>query len=95
MLVIVLQPDNLERMRQADPFDVQARTLARSEDDPARRLWVDRPIRDLDIIVAYEEHTEAMLQFAEHDDLPGLLRYLERGRVHRPGDAEPPVPALP
>lgn len=81
VLVIVLEPHNLERMRQGDPFDVHlgAVSLLRGS------------IADLDIVIAYEEDRETLLRFQAAGDINGLLAWIDRGRTHRDGDGEPPV----
>jgi len=85
ILVVILDRDNLDRMREGDPFDL--RTIAYGD-----HLPLDRPIRDLDIVIAYEEDVEPLLKFKETGDLAGLWRHLERGRRHRTGDVQPPTP---
>ena len=84
LLIIVLTKDNLDRMRAGDPFDFQARNLA-------QQLALNARVDSLDIVVAYEEDEARIQQFAKENDIEGLLRHIERGRVHRPGDAVPPV----
>lgn len=83
-LVIILTKENMERMREGDPFDFQPRTLASILD-------LEQPLRNLDIVIAYEEDEAMVHSLADRDDLPGLLAYLERGRRHRQGDVGPPV----
>lgn len=84
VLVMVLEKENLDRMRDGDPLDFQPRNLG-------KRLNQFRQVRDLDIIIAYEEDLTKLMDFQRRQDLPGLIAYLERGRVHRPGDALPPT----
>src|SRR5512146_3050721 len=85
VFVVILERENLERMREGDPFDVQLRAYAPF-------MSVGRPLRDLDIVIAYEEDREALIGFKKRDDIAGLLQWLERGRKRKPGDAGPPVP---
>jgi hypothetical protein len=85
VVVLVLEPENLERMKLGDPFDLQFKAY--------EQHWpVGRPLRDVDFIVAYEEDVTAIKAFNERADLAGLMDYLERGRHHLPGygDAQPP-----
>lgn len=84
LLLVILTKDNLDRMREGDPFDVQPRTYG-------QQMNIDGKIRDLDIVVAYEEDEAHIMGMAQEGDLPGIMTYLERGRVHKPGDAAPPV----
>lgn len=82
---MILERENLDRMRQGDPLDFLPRTLR-------QQIRTDRPIRDLDLVIAYEEDVGTIIAFREQDDIAGLMKWLERGRVHRPGDAQPPLP---
>ena len=82
-LVIILTPDNLERMKIGDPFDTQMRLYPNQMD-------LSQPLGNLDIIVAYDEDEKAIMAMAEKSDLAGIMRRVERGRVHRPGDAAAP-----
>jgi hypothetical protein len=85
VLIIVLTKENLERMREGDPFDLQTRAYA-------DQLDLDQRVGALDIIVAYEEDPALLDGLARAGDLNGIIQHLERGRKHRPGDATPPVP---
>lgn len=84
LLLIILTKDNLKRMRLGDPFDMQPRAYS-------NQMNVDGKIRDLDIVIAYEEDEEAIMALAKKNDLAGIMARCERGRVHKPGDAAPPV----
>lgn len=86
LLVMVLEKENLDRMREGDPLDFQPRVLGR------QWMAAHRNIRELDIIIAYEEDLKPILEFQRRQDLSGLLAYIERGRKHQTGDATPPVP---
>lgn len=84
VVVCVLEKGNLDRMRKADPFDMQFSAFQGS-------IPLDRPIRQLDLVIAYEEDVDALMQFKERNDIVGLLKWLERGRKIQPGDTLPPV----
>jgi hypothetical protein len=84
LLIIVLTKENLERMSEGDPFDLQTRAYA-------GQLDLDQPVGALDIIVAYEEDAARIDRLARAGDLNGIIQHLERGRKHLPGDATPPV----
>jgi hypothetical protein len=84
VLVLILEPENVDRLKLADPVDLMPRLFA-----PA--LKIHRPIRDLDIVIAYEEDIGKIAAFHASQDIAGLLVWLERGRKHHPGDATPPV----
>ncbi len=85
VLVMILGMDNLERMKQADPFDVLVRQMPLSPALKARR------VTDLDIVIAYEDDEDAIADFKARNDLAGLIKWLERGRRIRPGDLAPHV----
>jgi hypothetical protein len=85
VLILILEKENLDRMKEGDPLDFQPKVLD-------KRFNTNRPIRDLDIVIAYEEDLKPIMEFQGKDDIDGLLKYLERGRVHKPGDALPPTP---
>ena len=84
LLMIILTKDNLERMKEGDPFDMQTRAYA-------SQMNLSAKLGDLDIVVAYEEDEAAIVEMAKNSDLAGIIARVERGRVHRPGDAAPPV----
>jgi hypothetical protein len=85
IVVMILEKENLDRMREADPFDVQFRAYLNF-------VNAHRPIHELDLVIAYEEDINRIMEFKKRQDVAGLITWLERGRVHRPGDALPPVP---
>jgi hypothetical protein len=85
VVVMILEKENLDRMKEADPFDVHFRAYR-------RHMNIHRPIGELDFILAYEEDTNAILEFKRKNDLLGLLCWLERGRKVLPGEPHPPIP---
>jgi hypothetical protein len=85
VVVLILEKENLDRMREADPFDLQLRVYASG-------INVNRPIRELDFVIAYEEDTDLIAGFKMRNDIAGLVKWIERGRKHRIGDAVPPAP---
>lgn len=87
IVIIILEDVNLERMKQADPADLKLAAYA-------KYIPLRASIRDLDFVIAYEQDTERILAFKEASDIPGLIKWIERGRIHMPGDAEPPVPVI-
>ena len=74
VLIVVLTRDNLERMREGDPFDIQLKAYGQQMD-------LNRSLKGLDIVIAYEEDTQELKRLAALDDLPGILRWIERGRI--------------
>jgi hypothetical protein len=67
-IILVLEKENLDRMRQADPFDLQLK------DYPLPR---DISARDLDIVIAYEEDASPLLALHRGGDSP------RHGCLHR------------
>jgi len=89
VLLVVLTKDNWRRMRAGDPFDVQLRGIATAA------TYLDWPLRELDLIIAYEEDEQELMRIVQEGGLPALMAHIERRRVHREGDAEPPVSVKP
>jgi hypothetical protein len=85
VLVIILEKENLDRMREGDPLDMQFAKYR-------GQLPIDCQLKQVDLIMAYEEDLNTIMRFREQQDLVGLLKHLERGRKHMPGDAMPSVP---
>jgi len=84
IVVLVFEPENLARMKDGDPFDLQFRAY--------EGHWnVGTRLREVDLICCYEEDTAAVQHFHKTGDIAGLMKYLERGRKHQPGDATPPI----
>lgn len=89
VLLVILTGDNWQRMRAGDPFDMQLSTL------PTDDGYLSQPVRDLDLIVAYEEEEQVIVRIAKEGGLPAVLAHVERNRVHREGDLQPPVSVKP
>jgi hypothetical protein len=89
-LLVILSQVNLERMRTGDPFDIALRALDTGGDG-----YLNHPLSDLDLIVAYEDDEQTIVRIAKEGGLPAVLAYVERNRVHREGDLEPPVSVKP
>lgn len=85
VIVLILEKENLDRMHQADPIDVRFTAYAQF-------LNAYRPIRDVDLVIAYEEDTERILRYREANDIDGLMAWLERGRKVRLDDLLEAVP---
>ena len=75
VVLIVIERDNLERMKKADPITLESvnnRGL----------LEVPRYPNNLNLLIAYEEDEVELYRLARQGG-PGLLLYLERGRKWR------------
>lgn len=85
ILLVILDRENWNRMQQADPFDLQAVSLG-----PVMR---GEKLEDLDLVIAYEENAERLVELAKAGKLQELIAHVERGRRHRPeeGDTTRPV----
>lgn len=85
VVVLIFEKENLDRMRQADPFDMLLSAYGHG-------ISLQRPLSDLDFVIAYEEDSNAIMGFQRANDLAGLLTWLERGRKVEKGDLLPPTP---
>jgi hypothetical protein len=83
VVVLILGLENMERMKQADPLDCKFTTLPLG-------LLGERPITDIDLVIAYEEDVAALTEVRRKHDLAGLMMWLQRGRQMRPGDLTQP-----
>jgi hypothetical protein len=72
ILVIVIEQDNLERMREADPITLETKLSGGVLPVPE---YPDR----LRILIAYEEDDVKLWQLARSNNLGDLLHYLARG----------------
>ena len=73
VLIIVIERENLDRMKQADPI-----TLASIKEGGKILQRVEFPDH-LSIILAYEDDDAALYKLARANDLIGLLAYVRRG----------------
>jgi hypothetical protein len=76
ILVVVIEPTNLERMRQADPVTLESR--------PAGGILLP-PLfpMNFSVLIAYEEDTEKLQEMVKEDGYKAL-KWLERGRRFDP-----------
>lgn len=82
--IIVLERENIERMKAHDPADIQPL-------DYMKGPMINAPIKQLDLVIAYEEDRDEILRLKE-ESIWKLLDWLERGRRIQRGDVTPPVP---
>jgi hypothetical protein len=73
ILVIIIERDNLDRMREADPITLESQ-------DKGGVMPVPRYPRDFSMLIAYEEDQPKIMDYARRHDLAGMIEYLERGR---------------
>jgi len=77
-LVIVLEKDNLERMRHADPMTLETRARG-------GRLPVAKYPEALRILVGYEEDEETLWKMGQRGNFGEMIEYLTRGWEFRQG----------
>jgi hypothetical protein len=82
ILVLVLERENLVRLQQADPIDLNT----------AMYFIKSFGANDVELLIAYEEDTAKLAEFQQRGDLAGLIQYLERGRTVYDGEVQPPKP---
>lgn len=72
VLLIILTKDELGRMRMGDPFELLSKNI--------RDIDLNRPISNLDIIIAYEEDKAKIKELGLTADMDRLMNYILRGR---------------
>jgi DNA-directed RNA polymerase subunit H (RpoH/RPB5) len=78
LLLVVIEKENLERMKQADPITIESAIRG------GKILKTVEYPKSLTILIAYEEDDARLYSIARSGDLVELLRYLERGRKFNP-----------
>jgi len=71
-LVIAIQPDNLERMRKADPITLESKSMGGILPE------VKYPAR-LAVLIAYEEDEVELWKLGQAGNLWPMIQYLTRG----------------
>lgn len=79
IIVIVIQPENLNRMRKADPVTLEAKVRG-------GMLMPARYPNNVSVLVAYEDDEGGLYERIRTGGVMGLLEYLERGRQWLPVD---------
>lgn len=74
-LIIILGPDNLERMKVADPAEVVLRKTGKRLVNPT-------------VQVCYEEDQTALTRLLHGGDLGAILKHLTRGFEFRPAKGD-------
>jgi len=81
VLIVVIEPDNLERMKKADPVTLESSLQGGLLKPPAYPL-------DFSVLIGYEEDSAKLYELAKAARTPHavleLLKWLERGRVFDP-----------
>jgi hypothetical protein len=78
VLAVVIEPDNLARMQQADPITIES--AGRGGVMPP---YLPYPF-NTSLLIAYEADPTRIYELARQQDIEGLLRYLERGFEFKP-----------
>jgi len=84
IIIMILEKENLDRMKEADPFDVHFSSYS-------NYININYSVKELDFIIAYEEDTNKILEFKRKNDIFGLLKWIQRGRKILPGDVTSPI----
>jgi hypothetical protein len=77
ILYVVIEKDNLERMRKADPITLESKQMG-------GMLPVAKYPGNFSLLIAYEEDDAELYRMAKVGGIE-LLKWLERGRVFVPG----------
>jgi len=77
LIVVVIEKENLERMKQADPITLHSIEQGGTID-------ILHP-NNYEIVLAYEEDSTILMAMAQRGDVRGMLRYLSRGFNHIEG----------
>lgn len=78
IIVVVIQPENLRRIRNADPITLESE----------RRGGIMQPVKypdQLSLLIAYENDEDEVYKRVRTGNLGELLEWLERGRRFIPG----------
>jgi hypothetical protein len=80
ILILVLEKENLVRMRDADPIDLKT-------DD---YFVTQRNAAGIELLIAYEEDRDKLLALNQSGGIAEVVRWLERGRTVYAGEVKPP-----
>jgi hypothetical protein len=79
-ILVVIQPDNLERMRKADPITLESVALGGI-------LPTAKYPEKLGVLIAYEEDEVALYKAAQSGNFADMIRFVHRGyRFNRDED---------
>ena len=84
-MFIVIQQDNVDRMKQNDPIHINISRRFPPE-------WSDLPVSDIHIAYASEEDMLTIMELMNRRDLKGAFNFLSRGFKFQPekGDHDQP-----
>jgi hypothetical protein len=80
ILILVIEKENLVRMQHADPFDLKTDDYFIPQENAA----------GIELLIAYEEDRDKLLQLNDSGGLAAVVKYLERGRTIYEGEVQPP-----
>lgn len=78
ILVMVIEKENLDRMRKGDPITLESAAMG------GHVMPRIRHPENLSLLIAYEEDDVELYRMARSQDTVALLRYLERARTWKP-----------
>lgn len=70
-VIVILRPDNLERMKEGDPAEISLRQSSKTLLNPT-------------LLICYEEEMPQLSQLIHSGDLKAIVKYLQRGWKFRP-----------
>lgn len=74
VLIVILGPDNLARMKEGDPAELQLKQV----------LLSGIKLVDPTILLCYEEPSRQLNALLQSSDVKGLIEHLQRGWKFRP-----------
>ena len=78
VMLIIIEKDNLERMKQADPITIEGRSLG------GQIMPKVMFPENLSLLIAYEEDQDELYRVCRTKNALLILGYLERGRRWKP-----------
>lgn len=81
ILVLILEKENLVRLRLSDPIDLKTDDYFVPQQNAA----------GIELLIAYEEDREKLLALNKSGGISEVVRWLERGRIVYDGEVVPPA----
>jgi len=78
IIVIIIQPENLRRMRDTDPITLESANRG-------GLMRVPKYPQQLSLLIAYEKDEDEIYRMVREGRIGDLMRHLERGRKFLPG----------
>lgn len=81
ILILILQKENIVRLQQADPIDLNTQDYFIPQ--------TGNP-RGIELVIAYEEDEAKLRELQDKGDVKALIDYIERGRTVYDGEIHKP-----